>query len=139
MSLQLLDIWPKGIGYDTNCGYHAERFDAKKDPIPRIKLLVDSWKNTAIDHGFNCENVRTLSCQPYANGHRLAILDESSQEKVLNCQVQTMKVDADVDEEPSDTCVRIEIAGKNLDTNNDFSFSLSVYRRPAVKAFTTLK
>lgn len=136
MSSLLIDIWPEGVGYDTFSGYRVEYYDAKKDPIQRICLLVDSWKKTALVHGFNCEGVQRLSCLQYANGHRLTFSDALSNERVLNCQLQTMQVDADVDEEPCDTCVQIEICGKNFDTGNDFKYSLTVYRRPNVHSIT---
>jgi hypothetical protein len=38
-----------------------------------------------------------------------------------------------IDEDPEDTCVRVEISGKNLATGKDFQFSLSVYRHPTVR------
>lgn len=132
----LIDIWPKGVGYDKWSGYNAETYDLKKDQIQRVQLLVDAWKATALNHGFLSENIRKLSCLPCDNGHQLTFLNASSELVALKSQVQTMEVSVDVDQDPDDTHVAIKIFGKNLAKAKDFSFYLSVYRYPTVRVHT---
>lgn len=135
----LINIWPKDPGYNTSSGYNVKRYDSQKDRISKVQLLVDSWKATALDHRFTSDYVTKLSCQPYDGAHQLIFLDSSSNLVVLKSEVKTVKVSAEVDEAPEDTCVSVEISGKNLDTAEDFTFFLSVYRRPTITAHTQYK
>ncbi len=134
--MNLLDIWPKGVGYNFQSGYNSEKYRSDRDPIEKVQLLVDSWKSTASNHGFSCADVLKLSCKPCDGGHRLKFLNRSTEVVKLKSELQTVKVSADVYECPEDTCVNIDIFGRNLATGKDFQFSLSVYRRPTVTVST---
>ena len=133
-----IEIWPKGIGYDYLCGYNCEKYDANKDQLERVKLLVDAWKEMAWKHGFSCEPVRHFTCAESGNHHTFTFLSDSSP-TTLNGRVQSIAASANVDKEPADTDVTIEILGTNLDTENDFRLIVIAHRYPTKEGSTGYK
>lgn len=131
-----ITIWPKGVGYDTQSGYHSESYDSKTDQIQRVEQLVEAWKAAAKKHRFSSENVSNLFCFPYDGCHQLLFINSKQELATYKCQILTVDAEADVDEVPSDTSMGISISGKNYDTGKDFTFSLNVYRFPQVNIST---
>jgi hypothetical protein len=133
----VINIWPKGVGYDTQSGYHVERYNSNEDQIQRAQQLVEAWKATASTHGFRSENVQKLSCLSSDGSHRLSFLSNTGELVILESEVRAVEADADIDEDPADTCIGIKISGKNLASGRDFTFNLSVYRFPTVRISTS--
>lgn len=132
----LYDLWPQGIGYNTLSGCSQNFYEKENDSIERVQCLVDSWKRTALEHIFKSHAISTLSCKPSENAHILTFDNHTkaleSKSKSVNCIIEKIKAYVFVGLNPLDTCVRLNIFGKNLDTAKDFEMEMEVYRKPEV-------
>lgn len=133
-----IQIWPKGIGYGCLCGYNCEKYDADKDQLERVKLLVDAWKKMVWNYDFSREPVRYFTCAESGNHHTFTFFNDSTL-TTLNGRVHSIRAEANVDKEPAGTDVTIEILGTNLDTGNDFRLIVIAHRSPSPGGTTGYK
>lgn len=123
-----MNLWPVA----TQTGFKSETYDESKDPIERVQMLVEAWKQTAVLHGFQCAQVLHLSCNLSNKDHQLVFLDDENRVRTRISKIKSLSVSATVDDASQKTCIAIEILGIHLWDQKEFRFILSLDRLPHV-------
>ena len=134
MAADAISLWPERVGYDSRSGYKSEEYKRGSDLEERVGLLVDAWKAAAAGHGFRSEFATKLSCTKLDEGGHLLGFMDNKQEYSLKSRVESLSVSVDLDEDPGDTCIVCNFSGENLETGETFTYRLSIYRYPEIKA-----